>query len=199
MKSLVLASQSQARRLMLSDVKLNFSTASAQVDEAAITARLRLEGQNPGQIAVGLARAKALDVSHRLSDAIVIGGDQTLSLADGSMLTKPETRDGLKAQIEQLSGSVHHLHSAAAVVEGGVVLWEQVETVTMTMTALTPAFIDDYVSNAPIDLLGCVGGYQIENGGARLFDAIEGSYFAILGLPLLPLLAYLRDRGIGRL
>lgn len=196
MTRIILASQSQARQQMLTDAGLVFQTMSADVDEAALKHKLSAAYYSAAEIAAALARAKAVDVAQTAPDAMIIGGDQTLSLADGTMLDKPVTPDRLAAQLRRLSGTGHQLHSAATIVERGKIVWEDIETVTMTMAPLSDSFIVNYVNLATPDLLGCVGGYQIERGGVRLFSAIEGSYFAILGLPLLPLLTYLRGRGI---
>jgi len=181
---------------MLTAAGVPFAVAPADIDEAAEKIRLQAAATSPADVALALAILKAQDVAGRYPSSCVLGSDQTLSLNDGAMFDKPLSSATLKNQLLQLAGTTHALHSAAALVLDGVVVWQAVETVMMTMRSLSDEFVDNYVAAATPDLLGCVGGYQIEGVGLQLFTAIEGSYHAILGLPLLPLLSALRDRGI---
>lgn len=187
-----LASQSSARRAMLEQAGIAFETVSTPLDEEAEKARLRRQGVNAPALALALAEAKGLSAR---SGGLVIGADQTLERDDGTMLDKPVSRDAAKAQLSSLAGQTHRLHSAAAVAEDGAIVWRGTETVALTMRPLSDAFLGSYLDQEWEHIRWGVGGYRIEGPGVQLFSHIEGSHFAILGLPLLPLLAFLRDRG----
>ena len=193
---LVLASQSAGRRALLANAGVPHEAMTADIDEDAARLALRDEGLGPGGLANALAERKALDVSGKRPGDLILGCDQTLALDDGTMFDKPSDRIVLAEHLRILSGKVHILYSAIAIAKGGDVLWRHVEQVRMTMRPLSDAFIADYVDMEGDGLLGCVGGYQIEARGAQLFTAIHGSHFAIIGLPLLPLLDYLRSQGV---
>ena len=197
-KPIILASASRARRAMLARSGVAFDVATAPIDESAIKDALRDEAGcltvAAADVAEVLAQAKAMSVSEQNTSAMVIGSDQVLEL-DGELLSKPEGRAGARRQLRQLSGRAHRLHSAAALAIGGAVVWSHVDTTDLTMRALSDEFIDAYLDHAGEDILYCVGAYQIESVGVQLFGAIEGDYFTILGMPLLPLLAELRRRG----
>ena len=190
---LILASQSASRRIMLRAAGVDFEAVSAEIDEEAV--KLKLHGLAAKDMAAALAEAKALSLSS-ISDALILGCDQTLECESGDMLHKAESLDELAAQLRALSGVTHQLHSAAVVVENGAVVWRATESVSLKMRALSDAFITTYVRDHGAEVLGCVGGYQIEGAGVQLFEKIKGSHFAILGLPLLPLLGFLRVRGM---
>lgn len=192
--TLVLASTSAARRAMLEAAGLPFEAVAANVDEDAAKTSLRAQGLGARDLADALAELKALRVSQRRPGDIVIGCDQTLELDDGTMLDKPG--DDLAAQLGVLSGRTHSLFSAAVAVENGQPVWRHVDRVRLTMRMLSKGFIADYVAREGASVAGCVGGYRIEGLGAQLFAKIEGSHFTILGLPLLPLLDWLRVRGV---
>ena len=194
MTAIVLASGSLARRTLLANAGLVFDVEPAALDERATEAPLVARGAAPADIATALAGAKAAEVSRRLPGAHVIGADQTLD-CDGHRGTKSANLAEARAQLQRLAGRAHRLHSAVAVARGGVVRWRHVESATLTMRPLTPAEIDDYLGQVGETALGSVGVYQLEGAGIRLFERIEGDYFTILGLPLLPLLAYLRSEG----
>ena len=188
---LVLASTSAARRAMLDAAGVPHEAVSAGVDEDAAKAALaHLDGR---ALADALAELKAVKVSARRPGDLVLGCDQTLELDDGTLLDKPGTT--LANQLRQLSGRTHRLHSAVVAAENGQPLWRYVERAKLTMRVLSEAFIADYVAEEGTAVVGCVGGYRIEGRGAQLFSRIEGSHFTILGLPLLPLLDWLRVRG----
>jgi septum formation protein len=189
----VLASTSATRRAMLEAAGVTFEAVASRVDEKAAKASLRARGLGARDLADALAELKALKVSPGRPGDLVIGSDQTLELDDGAMLDKPG--DDLVGQLRALSGKRHRLHSAAVAVENGQSIWRHVETVALTMRPLSEDFIVDYVAREGAAVAGCVGGYRIEGRGAQLFTRIEGSHFAILGLPLLPLLDWLRVRG----
>jgi septum formation protein len=193
---IILASQSAARRAMLVAAGVSFVAVASQADEAAEKQKLLANHVQPPEIALALAKLKARDVAVGREDHLILGSDQILSLKDGTMLDKPNSPHELKRHLRLLSGSTHQLHSAAAIIERDECVWEIIETVSMVMRPLSDAFIDQYVASAAPDLLGCVGGYQIEGVGVQLFQRIEGSYHAVLGLPLLPLLNYLAHRGV---
>ena len=192
---LLLASKSAARRHMLEAAGVPFETVEAELDEAAAKGGLEAARFDARGIAEELAQLKALSVPPA-ANALVLGSDQTLELEDGSLLGKPESRSEALEQLSRLSGRTHLLHSSAVVAEHGEAVWWHSETVELTMRRLSPAFLDDYLDREFEQIRWSVGGYRIEGLGAQLFDRIEGSHFAILGMPLLPLLGYLRERGL---
>ena len=193
---LVLASKSAGRRALLTNAGVPHEVVAALVDEDAAKAGLRAEGLGARDLADALAELKALKVSGKRPGDLVLGCDQTLALDDGTMLDKAESLDVIVDQLRNLSGKTHSLYSAMVIVEGGRAVWRHVERVKMTMRPFSEAFIADYVATEGNVLLGCVGGYRIEGPGVQLFSRIEGSHFAIIGLSLLPLLDYLRTRGV---
>ncbi|HEY0220367.1 MAG TPA: Maf family protein [Afipia sp.] len=185
----ILASRSQARQTLLRNAQIDFEAIPADVDERAIQNESGL--QDGGAIAEHLARAKALNVAGRKPGRIVIGADQTLSLGS-ELFNKPADRVAAENQLRQLSNRTHYLHSAVVVVKDGKVLFSHIAAAGMTMRALDDATIAKYLDRAGDAATESVGGYQLEGLGVRLFDQIAGDYFTILGLPLLPLLAFLR-------
>ena len=192
---LLLASQSATRRRMLEAAGVPFETVAADFDEEEAKAGLIETGFEPRDLAEMLAEMKAKSAAAP-DDALVIGADQVLELDDGTMLSKPGSRDEALAQLRGLSGGTHYLHSAAVVVEKGERVWGETETVAMDVRLLGEDFLQAYLDAEYEAIRHNVGGYRIEGMGAQLFEEVEGSHFAILGLPLLPLLDYLRDRGV---
>lgn len=192
---LLLASKSAARRAMLEAAGVPFEAVSAELDEDSAKAGLAAAGFDARGVAEELAQLKALSVAAGPGD-LVLGADQTLELDDGTMLSKPADREELRAQLRTMSGRTHMLHSAAVIVEDGETRWWQSESVALTMRPLSDAFLDSYLDREWEHVLWSVGGYRIEGEGVQLFDRVDGSHFAVLGLPLLPLLAYLRERGV---
>lgn len=192
---ILLASRSSARVAMLKAAGIAFEAVPSSVDERAVEQPLIAGGASPADVAAALAAAKAIDVSAASPDALVIGADQTLDL-DGARWTKPTTAAIAREQLALLSGRTHRLHSAAAIARNGVITWSHVATATLTVRPLTATAIDAYLAEAGDAVLGSVGAYQLEGIGARLFEKIDGDYFTILGLPLLPLLARLRQEGV---
>lgn len=192
---LLLASQSAARRRMLEAAGVPFETVAAALDEEAAKQGLAATGFEPRDMAEMLAEMKAMSAVAGEGD-LVIGADQVLELDDGTMLSKPGSRDEALAQLRALSGGTHYLHSAAVVVEGGARVWGETETVAMDVRPLGEEFLEAYLDAEYEAVRFNVGGYRIEGMGAQLFEEVEGSHFAILGLPLLPLLDYLRERGL---
>jgi septum formation protein len=191
---LLLASRSETRRLMLEAAGLAFETVAANLDEEEAKAGLGAAGFGARDMAEMLAEMKSKSVPARGS--LVLGADQTLERDDGSMLDKPGSRAEALDQLRSLSGRTHHLHSAAVIAENGERVWGATESAALTVRPLGDAFLRDYLDREYEAVRTNVGGYRIEGLGAQLFEAIEGSHFAILGLPLLPLLAYLRERGL---
>jgi septum formation protein len=187
---LILASQSRARQALLSNAGINFEAVTAEIDERAVQQASGLSA--PGEIALFLAREKALSVSARQPGKFVIGADQTLALGE-RLFSKPAGRAQAAEQLRTLAGRSHELHSAVAVVRDGKILFEAVAIAGMTMRRLGEAEIDVYLDQAGEAVTSSVGAYQLEGLGVHLFERIEGDHFTILGLPLLPLLAFLRS------
>lgn len=191
---LILASRSPFRRALLANAGIAVEVVASSIDERAVEASLAGTGVLPDDLAFILAEAKAADVSARSDDAVVIGCDQTLSL-NGHVFHKPADIDAARRQLLALSGRTHHLNSGLAIVQRGQTLWRHVEIARMTMRDLSPHQIGRYLARIGDRALDSVGAYQIEGEGIALFDAVEGDYFAIVGLPLLPLLSQLRKLG----
>lgn len=190
---LILASLSAARRALLENAGLDFEPRSALINEAASKEGLKSDGLAAHAIAKALAEMKALSI--QADKALVIGSDQTLEFGDHGMLDKPESREEAFAQLKMLSGKSHFLHSAVVVAEGGKVVWRQVDTARLTMRAFSDRFLNDYLDKEYDVVRHSVGAYHIEGRGIQMFEWMEGNYFTIVGMPLLPLLAYLRERG----
>lgn len=190
---LVLASASPFRRTLLENTGLSFDVEPAQIDERAVQAPLG--DLNPEDVATILAEAKAQDVSDRNPGAIVIGSDQTLSL-DGTIHHKPANMDEARLRLLTLSGKTHELNSAVVLAKDGETIWRHMSIARMIMRDLAPAFVGRHLSNVGDRALSSVGAYQFEGEGIQLFERIEGDYFTIIGLPLLPLLAKLRELGV---
>jgi septum formation protein len=192
--TLILASASASRRQMLEATGLSFSIALPQVDEEAAKQSLRAAGLAPRDQADALAELKALSVS-RKQRGFVIGADQVLAI-EGETLDKPTDRDAAAAHLRRLRGRTHQLMTAAVVAREGVVIWRHVDTPRLKMRAFSDAFLEDYLDRAGDAVLKSVGAYQLEGLGAQLFERVEGDFFSVLGLPLLPLLALLREHRI---
>jgi septum formation protein len=187
---LILASQSRARQALLTNAGISFEAVTAEIDERAVQQASGLSA--PGEIASLLAREKALSVSARQPGKFVIGADQTLALGE-RLFSKPAGRALAAAQLRALAGRSHELHSAVAVARDGKILFEAAAIAGMTMRRLGEAEIDVYLDEAGDVVSSSVGAYQLEGPGVHLFERIEGDHFTILGLPLLPLLAFLRS------
>ena len=193
---IVLASQSASRRALLTAAGVPFEAMAPQVDEDAAKEALRADGLDARALADALGELKALRVSRRIPGALVLGCDQTLALDDGTMIDKAVDRDDAQRILRLLSGRVHHLNSAAVVTLNGEAIWRHVERVRMTVRPLSDDFIASYLEREWDQCRWCVGCYRIEGPGAQLFSRIDGSLFAVQGLPLLPLLDFLRVRGV---
>jgi septum formation protein len=188
--TLILASQSRARQTLLATAGIAFESVPADIDERAVQEASTLT--TPGDIAALLAREKALFVSSHRPGKYVVGADQTLALAK-RLFSKPAGRVQAAEQLRALAGHVHELHSAVAVARDGKILFSDVAIARMTMRPLDEAGIDAYLDAAGEAVTSSVGAYQLEGLGVHLFERIEGDHFTILGLPLLPLLAFLRS------
>lgn len=186
---LILASQSSARKLLLANAGLEFKAITADIDERSIQAASKLS--NPREIGLLLAREKAKAVSAHHPGSYVIGADQTLALGD-RLFNKPAGRPQALAQLRDLAGNSHELNSAVAVAHDGKIVFEDVSISRMTMRKMTEDELATYLDAAGDAVTTSVGAYQLEGLGIHLFERIEGDHFTILGLPLLPLLAFLR-------
>lgn len=193
--TVILASGSPIRSQLLRRSGIAFEVKTAAVDEAELRDAMKAEGASVEDVALALAEAKALRVARRNPEALVIGCDQMLEL-DGAWLEKPGARDAAKAQLAMLSGRTHRLVSSVVVALNGARAWHATDSARLTMRKLDEAAIETYLDAAGPDVLGCVGCYQIEGIGVRLFERIEGDHFTILGMPLLPLLGFLRVHGV---
>lgn len=192
---LILASRSAARRAMLTNAGVPFIAEDAGVDEAAIKASL--VGIDPADLALELARAKALAISRQDPEAWVLGSDQTLDF-EGGMISKAPDLAVARDRLQGLRGRTHHLNSAAALANNGAVVWSAVDTARMSMRRFSDAFLDAYLEAEGEGLLGSVGCYRLEGMGSQLFDRVEGDYFTVLGMPLWPVLDELRRAGVIR-
>lgn len=190
----VLASQSASRRAMLDAAGVTYEALPAHVDEAAIKDALVAEGQPVRNIADALAELKSIKISRQVSPALVIGSDSMVSV-DGVLFDKPEGRDGAERHLRAFSGKEMRLTSAVVVAEGGTPMWRHVEEARLLVRPLSDGFIESYLDAEWPAIAGCVGCFRMEGPGVQLFSSVRGDHFTILGMPLLPLLGYLRLRG----
>lgn len=193
-KPLILASSSATRAQILRAAGLTLSTQSPRIDEETIRRALESDGAHPRDIADALAEMKARKIADRNPDALVLGCDQVLEF-DRRAWGKAETMAEARGQLLSLRGQPHHLLSALVLYDDGKPVWRHIGKATLTMREFSDAWLDDYLVRNWESIRHSVGGYKLEEEGIRLFTAIEGDYFTILGLPLLPLLAYLGTRG----
>jgi septum formation protein len=196
-RRLILASGSLSRRQMLTAAGVVFDVVPADVDEAAIRQSLALaqRGIDPERVASALAAAKAMEVSVRYPEALVIGADQVLALDDIIFEKVPDLASA-RVILKRLRGRRHALHSAVALATGGAPVWQTIDTARLSMRAFSDAFLEQYVAHTGDAILASVGCYHFEGAGAQLFDRVAGDYFTILGLPLIPLLGELRRQGV---
>ncbi|MFN3347786.1 Maf family protein [Pseudorhodoplanes sp.] len=190
---LILASKSLARRTMLSAAGIPIEIVHAKIDERAIERTLG-EKRDPDELALILSWEKASAISFTMPSRIVVGADQTLAM--GSVrFNKPADRDAAREQLCMLRGQSHTLHSAVTVVQDGSVLFKVVDTARLRMRPFSDRFLEEYLEAAGPAVTESVGAYQLEKLGVHLFERVEGDYFTILGMPLLPLLSFLRKQG----
>ena len=194
---LILASTSPTRRRVLENAGLDFEVAAPGVDEEEIKLSLKATGASGAQIAETLAELKANRISAKAEGALVIGADQILS-CNGVLFDKPPDMDHARAQLQALRGKPHELLTAVCVAKNGGWVWHHNAVARLTMRQFSDDFLDEYLARAGEDVLGSVGVYRLEGLGSHLFSRIDGDFFTILGLPLLPLLGFLRENGIGR-
>ena len=191
---LLLASASQVRLTLLQNAGLTVTALPARIDEAALRAALESEQAKPRDIADALAEMKAHKLADKHPDALVLGCDQVLS-CHNRLYNKPDTIDQARADLQSLRGFSHHLYSAAVLYHNARPIWRHIGQAKLTMSVFSDAYLDDYLARNWHQVQHSVGGYMLESEGLRLFSAIEGDYFTILGLPLLPILSYLGQRG----
>lgn len=193
--SLVLASASPFRRQLLQNAGLVFHAEAARIDERELEAPLERSGATTDQVALALAAAKGRDVSSRYPDALVIGSDQTLSLGN-RVYHKPRSMEEAAEHLMSFSAKTHRLNSAVVLVRAGQVIWEHVAHADLSVRPLSAGFVQRHLDRVGKKALSSVGAYQLEGEGIQLFDTIEGDYFTIIGLPMLPLLNKLRELGV---
>ncbi|NTB98456.1 Maf-like protein [Agrobacterium tumefaciens] len=194
-QELILASSSASRQMLMRNAGLTFSAIPADIDERALDQQLERDGASPEEVALQLARAKALAVGALYPEALVLGCDQTMALG-ARVYHKPKTMAEAEAHLLSLSGKVHRLNSAAVLVRHGEVVWQIVSSAELTVRTLSAEFVSRHLQRVGEKALSSVGAYQLEGEGIQLFTSIEGDYFTILGLPLLPLLSKLRDMDV---
>ena len=192
--SLILASRSASRRTMLTAAGVPFTAEPPGVDEDA--AKASLAHLPARDLADALAELKALKVSARHEDALVLGSDSVVALADGTLLDKPESREQAAEHLQRMSGGTHRLWSAAVIAEGGRPVWRHVAGAVLRVRPLSYSFLQRYLDAEWPAVAGCVGVFRIEGPGVQLFESVEGDHFTVLGLPLLPVLGHLRTRGV---
>jgi septum formation protein len=192
---MILASKSPFRAMILKNAGVPFRTETANIDERSVEAPLFNSGATPEDVAQVLAEAKAVDVSERFPGEIVVGSDQTLSLGD-DVFHKPQDMEEARQHLLRLSGQTHQLNSAIAIARNGEAIWRHLSVARLTMRDLSPEFIGGHLANTSASALQSVGAYQYEGRGIQLFEKIEGDYFTIVGLPILPLLKELRLLGV---
>lgn len=193
--SLILASGSAIRAQILTEAGLTFKVITRPVDESAIKMAMLAEGALPRDIADALAEAKAVRVS-RTEPGLVIGADQIMVM-NGQIFDKPETMEAARERLLSMRGQTHHLIGGVVICENGQPVWRHISKTTLTVREFSDSFLDDYLQKEGDIVLKSVGAYRFEGRGAQLFSHVEGDFFSILGLSLLPVLDYLRQRGVA--
>ncbi|MEM6407488.1 MAG: Maf family protein [Pseudomonadota bacterium] len=191
---ILLASQSEIRRRLLENAGVTVEALPARIDEETITTSLVSEGAKPRDIADALAEYKAQKLGLKHMDRLVLGCDQVLE-HDGGILSKPQSREEAAAQLQALRGRTHRLFSAAVIYEQGKPVWRAVKEAKLTMREFSDEYLHAYLDRNWDEIKYCVGGYQLEAEGARLFAHVTGDYFTVLGMPLLEILNYLSLKG----
>jgi len=190
--AVILASASPARRAVLEGAGVAFEVKPANVDEETLIASMQAENAPPGHIAEALAELKAIRIS--TGDALTIGCDQVL-VCEGRLFQKPADAEAAKETLRALRGKAHKLISAMVVAKTGAAIWRHTDEAVLTMRAFSDDFLEAYVARGVPEILSSVGAYRLEGEGAQLFSSVDGDFFSILGLPLLPLLDLLRRHG----
>jgi septum formation protein len=191
---LILASSSPTRHRLLADAALEFTVEPARIDEATIKARFMADGRTASDCALDLAEAKARQIGADYPCDLVIGADQIL-VCGGTWFDKPANLADARCQLRALCGGTHQLVTAACVVQGQACIWQGKTSAKLTMRKFSDTFLETYLAAEGAAVLGSVGAYRLEGRGIQLFAQVEGDYFAILGLPLLELIGFLRERG----
>ena len=192
---LVLASQSQARQDLLRNAGLVFEAVPAKVDESEMKLSLQAAGASAKETAVALAELKALKISRDFPGHLIVGADQMLE-CNGVWFDKPADMSHARAHLSALRGKTHMLQNAVCVARSGTIIWHYTNSASLEMRAFSDEFLDEYLQKAGENILSSVGAYQLEGIGSQLFNRVEGDFFSILGLPLLPLIDFLRGHGI---
>jgi septum formation protein len=192
---LILASTSEARVRLLREAGVPFEAVSPGVDEAPVKAALLAEGAPPREVADALAELKAMKISARFPGALVLGSDQTVDL-DGALIDKAANLEEAREKLLALRGRVHRLHTAAVIARDGAPIWRSLESARLHVRRFSPEFLDHYLRVEADAAVYCAGGYRLEGPGAQLFDKVEGDAFVIQGLPLISVLAFLRQYGV---
>ena len=195
MSSIILASSSEIRRTLIENAGLEIDAVPAKIDEDAIKSSLVIENAKPRDIADALAEYKARKISQKYSGDTVIGSDQVLDFK-GATLSKPTSKDEAISQLLEMRENTHSLYSAAVVYQGGEPIWRFVGRAQLTMRGFSEDYITGYVDRNWDEIRYCVGAYQLEAEGSRLFQRIQGDYFTVLGIPLIELLAFLSAKGL---
>lgn len=196
---LILASKSFTRNALLEAAGLSFSCETAKIDERAVEKPLLESGISPAGIAARLAQAKALDVSARNPGAYIIGADQTMSYYEGGSLKrchKPGSMEEARRMLLSLRGKTHRLHAAVCCAKDNQIIFQCMDEASLAMRDFSPSFLESYLSLSGEEILTSVGCYQLEGPGIQLFEKVDGNYFTVLGLPFLPLLAFLREEAV---
>jgi septum formation protein len=193
MEQVILASASRVRGKLLANAGIDFQVRAASVDESAIKFRCRNDYRSVEDTALALAQAKAAEISDEMPGALVIGADQILE-QDEKWFDKPRDRAEARDHLNKFSGKSHRLITATSIIKNANVLWHRIDSASLQVRLLDDQFIETYLDAIGDDALLSVGAYQLEGRGIQLFDSIDGDFFTILGLPLLPLLAFLRQR-----
>jgi septum formation protein len=195
LQRLVLASASSSRRSLLNVAGLQFDVSAASLDESEVKSRIHQQGGSGADVALLLAENKARRVAEADPDALVIGADQVL-VCGGAWFDKPQSLQEARCQLLALRGRTHVLETAVACVRGSACVWRHLSQPVLTMREFSMAFLDAYLATEGEKVLGSVGAYRLEAAGVHLFERVDGEHSAILGLPLLPLLAFLRGQGV---
>jgi Nucleotide-binding protein implicated in inhibition of septum formation len=195
MTALILASASGVRARLLREAGVRFGVRPPDIDESAVKSTLHAQGVGIGDMAGALAEAKALNVSAVSPHTLVLGCDQTLICGE-RLFDKARDTDEAREHLSFLRGKAHQLISACVLAKDGEPVWRYCESAILTMRSFSAAFLDSYIKTEGKDVLSAVGCYQLEGRGAQLFESVKGDYFTVLGLPLIPFLAALRERGL---